>query len=114
MLRCNLIKEKILILPGFLVGLCCLFIITYRTIIAFSSNSKAITIHINNYGEQYFDIIALIIIWIVCIISLIFLIKIIRKEKEPIFLNTNSDIKLNRNKAGFLAYFSKSNRYNKK
>jgi len=73
--------KKFLILPGYIIGLSCLFLITYRTLIAFFSESKAVTIHINNFGEQFIDIIALIIIWSICLGGLFFLFKILKKEK---------------------------------
>ena len=66
-------KNKLLIVPGYLVGLGSLFIITYRTILAFFSESKSVTIHVNRYGEQYADIVFLIIIWVICLIGLIYL-----------------------------------------
>ena len=50
--------------------------------IAFFSESKAITIHINNFNEQYFDIAALIIIWSIMLIGLFYMIKFM-KEKAP-------------------------------
>lgn len=78
--------------------------------IAFLSETKAVTIHINRYGEQFYDIIALVIIWTVCIIGLIFLFRILRREKELTLPSLNRDYKLNKHKIGFLAYFSKSNR----
>ena len=99
-----------MIVPGYLIGLCCLLLITYRTLIAFFSESKAVTIHVNNFGEQFYDIVALVIIWIVCMIGLIFLLRVLREEKESIFPKLNRNIKLDKNKIGFLGYVSKSSK----
>lgn len=90
-----------MIIPGYVIGLCCLFLITYRTLIAFFSKSNAVTIYINKFGEQYIDILALIIFWIICLVGLIILFKILREEninkdfrnkldKEPIIKQDNS------------------------
>ena len=76
------IKDRILIVTGYIVGLNCLFLISYRTLIAFFSESKAITIYINRFGEQFIDIFAIIIIWIICLIGLIFLIGLLKKEES--------------------------------
>jgi len=76
----NNIKYKILIIPGYIIGLSCLFLVSYRTLIAFFSESNAVTIHVNNYGEQYLDIITLVIFWIICLVGLILLLKILKKE----------------------------------
>lgn len=122
-MRCKAIRDRFLIVPGYLIGLCCLLLITYRTIIAFFSESKAVTIYVNKYSEQFFDIAALVIIWIVFLIGLIFLIKLIRKEttlknnifkfeKKP-FLekdNTFPDLNLDKNKEGFIGFISKSSK----
>ena len=109
-MRCNCIRDKLLVIPGYIIGLCCLILITYRTIIAFLSENKAVTIHINRFGEQYYDIVALVIIWIVCIIGLIFLLRVLREEKVSIFPNLNRNIKPDKNKIGFLGYISKSSK----
>ncbi len=61
--------------------MCCLFLITYRTLIAFFSESKAITIYINRFGEHFIDIYAIIIIWVICLVGLIFLIGLFKKEE---------------------------------
>ena len=55
---------------------------TYRTIIAFLSEGKAITIHINKFGEQFLDLFSLVIIWIITIVGLIILIYYIKKEEK--------------------------------
>ena len=59
----------------------CLFLISYRTLIAFFSDGKAITIYINRYGEQYLDIAALIVIWVICLMGVYFLYKTLLEEK---------------------------------
>ena len=87
--------------------------------IAFFSESKAVTIHINNFNEQYLDIIALFVIWIVVLIGLIFMIKAIRKEKPkrdrlydydktPAFSKSklSYDFKSGKNKSPFIGFIS--------
>ncbi len=56
-------------------------LMTYRTFIAFFSDSKSVLININKFGEQYFDLFALIIIWIISLVGLIILILMLREEK---------------------------------
>ena len=92
------------------MGICCLFLITYRTAIAFLSESKAITVYINKFGEQYFDLVAVVIIWIICIMGFIILIRNLRVERKPLYTNLNINPKPNKNKIGFLGYFSKSSK----
>ncbi len=75
------IKYKLLILPGYIVGLSCLLIITYRTFIAFFSDSKSVLININKFGEQYIDLFALFIIWAISFIGLIVLFLMLKEEK---------------------------------
>jgi hypothetical protein len=70
-----------LIITGYIVGLSCLFLISYRTLIAFFSESKAVTIYINRFGEQFIDLFAIIIIWAICIVGLIYLIRLLKKEQ---------------------------------
>jgi hypothetical protein len=69
-----------MIIPGYFIGLSCLFLVTYRTLVAYLSDSNAVTIYINRYGEQHLDIFALIVFWIICIVGMIFLIRILKKE----------------------------------
>lgn len=59
----------------------CLLIITYRTFIAFFSESKSVLININKFGEQYFDLLALVIIWAISLIGLFILFLMLREEK---------------------------------
>lgn len=66
-------KNKLIIVPGYLIGIGSLFIVTYRTLLAFFSESKSITIHINRYGEQYIDMVFLTIMWIICLVGLLYL-----------------------------------------
>ena len=73
------INYKIMIIPGYFIGLSCLFLVTYRTLVAYLSDSNAVTIYINRYGEQHLDIVALIVFWIICLIGMIFLLKILKK-----------------------------------
>jgi hypothetical protein len=97
--------------------------ITYRSILAFLDEDKVITISINKYGEQYFDIIALVVIWCVCLISIYFLVKVLREEtilrkddiqKEPFsneennFFVSNPNFKINSRKTTFFGYISES------
>ncbi len=70
-----------MIVTGYIIGLSCLFLISYRTLIAFFSESKAVTIYINRFSEQFIDIFALIILWIICLVGLIYLRNILKKEK---------------------------------
>jgi len=84
------IKNKLAILIGYILGLSCLFLITYRTIVAFLSNSKAITIYINRFGEQYLDLIALAVFWIISIIGLFLLLKNTQDEKITEKINQNN------------------------
>ena len=73
------INYKIMIIPGYFIGLSCLFLVTYRTLVAYLSDSNAVTIYINRYGEQHLDIVALIVFWIIYLIGMIFLLKILKK-----------------------------------
>lgn len=73
-------KKRFLILPGYLVGIGCVVLLTYRTFLAFFSESKSITIYVNRYGEQYIDIALLVFIWIVCLIGLLYLSILLKEE----------------------------------
>ena len=83
-LRCpeeaDRIKYKLLIIPGYIIGISSLLIITYRTFIAFFSESKSVLININRFGEQYLDLFALIVIWLISLIGLIILILMLKEE----------------------------------
>jgi len=54
---------------------------TYRTLIAFFSESKSVVVNINKYGEQYIDLVALVIIWIISLVGLIILFLMLKEEK---------------------------------
>ena len=74
-------KKKLLIVPGYLVGIGGVFLITYQTLLAFFSESKSITIQVNRYGEQYGDIAVLVFIWIVCVIGAVSLVVLLKEQK---------------------------------
>ena len=65
---------------GYIIGLSCLFLVTYRTLIAFFSESNAVIIYINKFGEQFIDIFILVIFWIICLIGLVILFKFLKEE----------------------------------
>jgi hypothetical protein len=71
--------RKLLVLPGYLVGCGGLALITYRTILAFFSSSKAIMVHVNRFGEQYVDLVLLFFLWIVCLVGLWSLSKLLKQ-----------------------------------
>ena len=48
--------------------------------IAFFSESKSVVISINKFGEQFIDLFALVIIWIICLVGLIILFWMIKEE----------------------------------
>lgn len=83
------VNKKLLIIPGYLVGIGGLFLITYRTLLAFFSESKSITIQVNRYGEQYGDIAVLIFIWIVCVVGIVSLIALLKEQKGEIVSTGN-------------------------
>ena len=82
-------KNKLLIIPGYLVGIGSLIILTYRTLLAFFSDSKSVTVYVNRYGEQYADVAILIFIWIVCLVGLRYLYLIIKEEKTSTAFGIN-------------------------
>ena len=86
------IKDKLLVIPGYITGLGCLLIITYRTLIAYFSEGKSVIININIYGEQYVDIISLSVIWIICLMGFYFLIKRSKNEEKSKELNHKSEL----------------------
>jgi hypothetical protein len=83
-----------MIIPGYIAGLGCLFLITYRTLIAFFSETKAVTIYIDRFGEQFLDLFALIVIWIICLLGFLILIRFLREEKEKDIFSDNIDRRL--------------------
>ena len=48
---------------------------------AFFSESKSVVININKFGEQFIDLFALVIIWIISLVGLIILFLMIKEEK---------------------------------
>jgi sporulation protein YlmC with PRC-barrel domain len=76
------INRKLLVIPGYLIGIGCLFLITQRTILAFFNENKAVTIYINRYGEQYADIVSLVVLWLICVGGLFLLLRL--KEEETL------------------------------
>ena len=90
-------KHTILIIPGYIAGLGSLWLITYRTLLAFFSESKTVTVYINAFGEQYADLVSLIIIWGICILSAVALYKIVKQEEDkPLFHNITGKKVVNR------------------
>jgi hypothetical protein len=75
-------KKKLLILLGYLVGMGGVFLITYRTLLAFFSESKSITVQVNRYGEQYGDLAVLVFIWVVCVVGLLSLVALLKEPKN--------------------------------
>ena len=86
------IKNKLLIIPGYIIGISCLLLVTYRTFIAFFSESKSVLVNINRFGEQYLDLFALVVIWIITLIGLIILIFMLKEEREIRNGNYNDDL----------------------
>lgn len=78
-----------LITLGYLIGIGSLFLISYRTLLAYITQSKSITIYINRYGEQYLDLLSLVFIWTLCIIGLIYLYKSTKTDIKN-SINTSS------------------------
>jgi len=58
------------ILPGYCIGLGGLALITYRTVRAVLSTSKSITLQVNSFGEQYLDLLCLVLLWMVSLIGM--------------------------------------------
>jgi hypothetical protein len=67
-------KKEHFILPGYLVGISSLGLITYRTLLAVGTEGKAITVTVNHYGEQYLDVVMLAFLWVFCIIGVLCLL----------------------------------------
>jgi len=89
-------KKVELVLPGYLVGLGGLALITYRTLVAFFSTSKSVTVSVNRFGEQYLDVVVLVFLWAVCILGIVSLWVVVRgrsREKsnheEPSVVSTS-------------------------
>jgi hypothetical protein len=76
----NFMKKLFFILPGYCVGFGGLLLITYRTLLAFGSESKAITVHVNRFGEAYLDVIALVFLWMMVLVGLLTLSRMMREK----------------------------------
>jgi len=74
--------KKLFVLPGYVIGLGALVLITYRTLLALGTESKAITIYLNRFGEQYLDLVSLVFLWGVCVIGLWSLSSVVRDRKN--------------------------------
>ncbi len=67
----DFMRKTWFVLPGYCVGLGGLLLITYRTLLAIGSESKAVTVSVNRFGEQYLDLVALVFLWVVCLVGLL-------------------------------------------
>jgi hypothetical protein len=74
-------KKTLLVLLGYGIGLGGLVLITYRTLLAVGTESKAITISVNRFGEQYVDLACLVFLWGVCVVGLLSLSSLLKEEK---------------------------------
>lgn len=75
-------KKTLLVLLGYGIGLGGLAMITYRTLLAVGTESKAITISVNHFGEQYLDLVCLVFLWVVCVVGLLSLSSVLRDGKK--------------------------------
>lgn len=75
-------KKTWCVLPGYCVGLGGLLLITYRTLLAVSSPGKAIMVSVNQFGEQYLDLVCLVFLWIVCLVGLWSLSSLVSEKKR--------------------------------
>jgi hypothetical protein len=78
-------QKTLLVLPGYLVGLGGLVVITYRTLVAVFSGSGSVLVQVNRFGEQYLDLVGLVFLWVVCVVGVVSLTLLVRektKEKE--------------------------------
>jgi hypothetical protein len=80
-------KKKLFIVPGYLVGIGGVLLITYQTLLAFFSEDKSISIQVNRYGEQYGDIVVLVFLWVVCVVGLVCLVALLRDPKDETVSN---------------------------
>ena len=76
--------KKLFVLPGYVIGLGALVLITYRTLLAFGAESKAITVHMNRFGEQYLDLLCLVFLWGVCVVGLLSLLPVVHDRKRVV------------------------------
>ena len=75
-------KKTLLVLLGYGIGLGGLVLITYRTLLAVGTESKAIMISVNQFGEQYLDLVCLVFLWGVSVIGLLSLSSLLQNEKK--------------------------------
>ena len=75
-------KKVWLVLPGYCVGLGGLMLITYRTILAVSSPGKMVLVSVNQFGEQYLDVVALGFLWMVCLVGVLCLVSLERELRR--------------------------------
>jgi len=78
--RVNPMRKTLLVLPGYCVGLGGLVLITYRTLLALGTESKSVTIQVNRFGEQYLDVMCLVFLWGVCMLGMLSLSSVLKKE----------------------------------
>jgi hypothetical protein len=76
----DLMRKTLWVLPGYCVGLGGLALITYRTLLAVSSESKSVILQVNRFGEQYVDLVCLVFLWVVCVIGLLSLSSAVREK----------------------------------
>lgn len=83
-------KKLLLILPGYCVGLGSLLLITSRTMLAFGSDSKMITVQVNRFGEQYLDVVALVFLWAVCLVGVLALYRVLKEKNQTLVVDHGS------------------------
>jgi sporulation protein YlmC with PRC-barrel domain len=71
--------KKLLMIPGYIVGIGSLCIISFQTLRAVFSESKSVTVYINRFGEQYADLVFLLVLWGICLLGLVYLYHTIRE-----------------------------------
>ncbi len=84
-------KKTWFILSGYSIGLGSLLLITYRTIVAIGSESKMILVSVNRFGEQYLDMVSLVLLWVICILGCFSLTSFFtqKKNKKDVFEKGN-------------------------
>ncbi|MFH1102019.1 MAG: PRC-barrel domain-containing protein [Methanobacteriota archaeon] len=82
--------------------------------LAFFSDSKAVTVFINNYGEQYLDIVSLIILWVMSMAGLVLLLRMIKEEKHAPLQNTSLQGKTVMNEHGLYLGILRNTVYDEK
>jgi hypothetical protein len=76
-------RKLLFVLPGYCVGVGGLVLITYRTLLAVGSESKSMLVRVNSFGEQYLDLVALLVIWTVSLIGF-FSLSVVVKDSNRI------------------------------